>query len=69
MLQAQGDENPALKDVSPKDAFMLMAQTNTPLNRDQSPEVIGNLVAFLASELARDITGQAINVDGGLQLN
>jgi 3-oxoacyl-[acyl-carrier protein] reductase len=27
---------------------------------------IGNLVAFLASDRAKFITGQAINVDGGM---
>lgn len=32
-------------------------------------EDMGNLVCFLASDLAKEITGQAINVDGGSQLN
>ncbi|MDD5207148.1 MAG: SDR family oxidoreductase [Desulfobacterales bacterium] len=36
-----------------------------PLQRPQEPEDVANLVAFLASEAARNITGQAINVDGG----
>ena len=30
-----------------------------------TPEDIANMVAFLASEEARNITGQAIHVDGG----
>ena len=30
------------------------------------PDDVGHLVAFLASEKARYITGQAICVDGGL---
>lgn len=68
-LEQEAENNPALKGVAPKDAFMLMAQTSTPLNRAQSTEAVGNTAAFLASELAADITGQAINVDGGLQLN
>ena len=29
---------------------------------------VGNLVAFLASEEARNITGQAIHVDGGIAM-
>ena len=40
-----------------------------PLGREQTPEDIGNAVAFLASDRARSITGQALNVDGGSQMN
>ena len=36
-----------------------------PLGRTQSPEDIGNLAAFLASDDACNITGQNINVDSG----
>jgi NAD(P)-dependent dehydrogenase (short-subunit alcohol dehydrogenase family) len=43
--------------------------TQMPLRREQTPEDIGNAVAFLASEEARNITGQSLNVDGGLELN
>ena len=43
--------------------------TQMPLRREQTPEDIGNAVAFLASEDARNITGQSLNVDGGLELN
>jgi len=35
------------------------------LGRTQSPEDIGNLAAFLASDDACNITGQNINVDSG----
>ncbi len=40
-----------------------------PLGRIQTPEDVAGLVAFLASDDAAYITGQAINVCGGLQLN
>ena len=43
--------------------------TNVPLGREQTPEDIGNAVAFLASDRARSITGQALNVDGGANMN
>ena len=36
-----------------------------PLNRWQEPEDIAAMAVFLASERAKNITGQAINVDGG----
>ena len=38
---------------------------NIPLRRPQTPEDIGNLVVFLASDEAVNITGQSINVSGG----
>jgi NAD(P)-dependent dehydrogenase (short-subunit alcohol dehydrogenase family) len=40
-----------------------------PLGRPQAPEDIGEAVAFLASERARNMTGQGINVTGGMQLH
>jgi 2-hydroxycyclohexanecarboxyl-CoA dehydrogenase len=36
-----------------------------PLGRWQQPEDIANMVVFLSSERASQITGQTINVDGG----
>jgi meso-butanediol dehydrogenase / (S,S)-butanediol dehydrogenase / diacetyl reductase len=40
-----------------------------PLGRPQEPEDIGEAVAFLASDRARNMTGQGINVSGGMQLH
>ena len=40
-----------------------------PLGREQTPEDIGKVAAFLCSEKAKNITGQAINVDGGIKMN
>jgi NAD(P)-dependent dehydrogenase (short-subunit alcohol dehydrogenase family) len=37
----------------------------TPLGRAQTAEDVASLVAYLASEEAKNITGQAINIDGG----
>jgi NAD(P)-dependent dehydrogenase (short-subunit alcohol dehydrogenase family) len=46
----------------------LMAEwvTNIPLRRAGKPADVAGLVAFLASEDAAYLTGQAINIDGGL---
>ncbi len=40
-----------------------------PLGRPQEPSDIGEAVAFLASDRARNMTGQGINVTGGMQLH
>ncbi len=40
-----------------------------PLNRWQEPTDIANMAVFLASERARNITGQTINVDGGFVMH
>ncbi len=36
-----------------------------PLGRWQEPEDVAALICFLASERAKNITGQTMNVDGG----
>jgi 3-oxoacyl-[acyl-carrier protein] reductase len=37
-----------------------------PLKRGGTPEDVANLCLFLASDLSSYITGQVINVDGGM---
>jgi meso-butanediol dehydrogenase / (S,S)-butanediol dehydrogenase / diacetyl reductase len=53
--------------ISKDEAF---AQVCAPivLKRPQSPEDIGNMVAYLASDIANNMTGKAINVTGGQQM-
>jgi NAD(P)-dependent dehydrogenase (short-subunit alcohol dehydrogenase family) len=60
-------ENP--DELSPRLIFERDVTARIPLNREQTPEDIGNLAAFLASDFARNITGQSINVDGGSRMN
>ncbi|MGI8927013.1 MAG: SDR family NAD(P)-dependent oxidoreductase [Tepidiformaceae bacterium] len=62
-----GDETPEVVDR--RQVFDAFLATNCPLRREQTPEDIGMAVAFLASDDARNITGQALNVDGGIELN
>ncbi|MDC0035086.1 SDR family oxidoreductase [Chloroflexi bacterium] len=52
-------------DLEGKKLFDQTVKSWIPLQREQTPEDIGNVVAFLASDLAKNITGQSINVDGG----
>lgn len=40
-----------------------------PLKRPQEAEDIANVVAFLCSDLAKNMTGQGINVTGGMQMH
>ena len=42
-------------------------QTLIPLGRPQTPDDIGRLAVYLAS--AANVTGQAINLDGGMELH
>jgi len=54
-----------LKNKSPEEIFMDTVKEQTVLGRPQTPDDVGSLVAYLASEEAKNITGQAISVDGG----
>jgi NAD(P)-dependent dehydrogenase (short-subunit alcohol dehydrogenase family) len=40
-----------------------------PQGRPQTPEDVGHVVAFLASDLAQNVTGQSYHVDGGMQMD
>jgi 3-oxoacyl-[acyl-carrier protein] reductase len=50
------------------EVFDIIAQT-TPLRQVTTPEDVAHMVAFLASDHARGITGQNYTVDGGLTMN
>ena len=57
--------------LSEKDSHELFAENALdliPLGREQTPEEIGNLVAFLASDDAGSLTGQSIHIDGGQRM-
>jgi meso-butanediol dehydrogenase/(S,S)-butanediol dehydrogenase/diacetyl reductase len=55
--------------LTPRQIFQQTVTDSVPLGREQTPDDIGNAVAFLASDRARSITGQALNVDGGIRMN
>lgn len=54
-----------LREFSPRELFENALQSRHPLPREQTPEDIGNAVAFFASSDADQVTGQALNVNGG----
>lgn len=60
---------PNLEELPPREAFEKYVETKIPLGREQTPEDMGNLAAFLCSEFAKNITGQSINVSGGFFMN
>ena len=53
----------------PRELFQQTVAEMVPLGREQTPDDIGNAVAFLASDRAQSINGQALNVDGGIRMN
>ncbi|MBR62163.1 MAG: acetoin dehydrogenase [Dehalococcoidia bacterium] len=52
-----------------KDEFDALVKDWVPMKREQTPIDIGKVAAFLASDDAQNITGQAFNVDGGIYMN
>jgi len=66
------DSNPDLKGMTPKEYHEKNVRPNipknarTPLRRELLPEDIGWAVVYFASEEARNVTGQSINVDCGM---
>jgi NAD(P)-dependent dehydrogenase (short-subunit alcohol dehydrogenase family) len=55
--------------LPPREVFDQHVKQRTPLGREQTPEDIGHAVAFLVSDYAKNITGQALNVCGGSHMN
>jgi NAD(P)-dependent dehydrogenase (short-subunit alcohol dehydrogenase family) len=60
---------PEAAGAPPRDIYNLMVQMRIPFKKDQTPTDIGNTVVFLASDEASEITGQALNVCGGMRMN
>lgn len=61
-----GEQLGSMLGVSIQDAIKWYAEQNIPMGRYGLPEEIAAMVTFLASEKAGYVTGQAINVDGGM---
>ena len=60
---AQND--PQYAGLEPRVVFQKMIAARIPLGREQTPEDIGDAAVFLCSDSARNVTGQALDVDGG----
>ena len=64
--EAMRETNPAYAGLTPRQMFERRVQEWIPMQREQTPEDIGHAAVFLASDEARNITGQALMVDGGV---
>jgi 2-hydroxycyclohexanecarboxyl-CoA dehydrogenase len=62
-------EDPLVANMSAEEYFDDKARRLIPLGRGQEAADIADAVTFLASDLARNITGQTLNVDGGLVMS
>jgi len=58
-----------MPELTAREVFDTRIEALISLKREQTPQDTGNIIAFLVSDLARNITGQAINVDGELRMN
>ena len=63
--QAWNDQQPAELQRTYEDWAGEKVRTVAPLRRWQEPEDVADMVAFLSSARAAQVTGQTINVDGG----
>ncbi len=61
--------DPSLAEFTPREIFEQSIKDRMPMGREQTPRDIGKAVAFLASDDASEITGQALNVNGGAVMN
>lgn len=60
---------PDFAGLTPEQVYDRAIRMRTPLGRPQTPEDVGRAVAFFVSEDAKNITGQALNVNGGQRMN
>ncbi|TES88115.1 MAG: SDR family oxidoreductase, partial [Dehalococcoidia bacterium] len=53
----------------PREEVWSRAMETIPLKRPQVPEDITNVVLFLSSDVSRNITGEAVSVNGGARMD
>lgn len=57
------------QDLTPRQVFDAVVQNGTPTRQPTEPADIADMVAFLLSPAARQVAGQALNVDGGIEVH
>ncbi len=66
LAETMARANPQFTGMTARQVFESRVQAIVPMKREQTPEDIGWAAVFLASDEARNITGQALHVDGGV---
>jgi NAD(P)-dependent dehydrogenase (short-subunit alcohol dehydrogenase family) len=66
LAEHMAKSNPQYAGMTPRQVFESRINAVIPMKREQTPEDIGWAAVFLASGEARNITGQALHVDGGV---
>lgn len=61
--------DPTAAHMTGRQVFDEAIAERCPLGREQTPEDIGKAAAFFASDDAINITGQSLNVNGGIRMN
>jgi NAD(P)-dependent dehydrogenase (short-subunit alcohol dehydrogenase family) len=66
-----GEHDPRFQgqNLDPEQVYAAVVQAMTPLAEPTTPADIAAAVAFLLSDEARMITGQALNIDGGIEFH
>ena len=57
------------KELPTPEAVRAEYVTLTPLGRIEEPEDVADIVLFLASDLSRFLTGEAVNASGGVLMD
>ncbi|MEK6710517.1 MAG: glucose 1-dehydrogenase [Nitrospinota bacterium] len=52
-------------DKAPREVFDAFVKAAVPFGREQTPDDVGDMAVFLASDESRNVTGQGLQVDGG----
>jgi len=68
MKRRERVEGAALRGLTPED-ILAEDRSQVPLGRTAEPEDVANVVLFLASPMSSYMTGQAINVTGGMTMH